>query len=112
MYRQTQVGIFRVRLRPGAAGLEALGRAMKPLANAEVLILVTECAQQVADFIRPSPRGLHELQTPVKRDPTGLRILQDTALKDSALPRPITINATAAIGTQRRARLREASDWR
>jgi hypothetical protein len=85
---------------------------VEALAQRAVYVGVSQFAQQPADFVRSSPGLSDHPQSCSESDPASLRVFENAALENAALPRPIRVNAARTILAEGRARLRKASDRR
>lgn len=105
VHRHAQLREYLPGLRIDAARFHAPLRAAEAIAQRTLLVRVAEFAQKLADGIGLLARRFHLPQRDRAGDPPRLRVFEHPALKRPALPRPVRINPTLAIRTQRRARL-------
>ncbi len=112
MHRKAQIGERGLGRFVGVARFEPLRGAMETFAHGPMFVGIAEFAQQPADLVRAPPRFLDQPQRGGERDPASLRVFENAALEDAALPWPVPINLARAVLTQGRARLGKAGDRR
>lgn len=110
VHRQAQIGEPGLRRVVPVAGFQALGGAVKALAQGAVFVRVAQLAQQPANMVRLSPGAFHQRQGGGERDAAGLRVFEELALEGAALPRSIRVEPARAILAQGGTGLGKAGD--